>query len=63
MLMWLKEASGVSKHKFRDRMTKYKTLIRPVVTYGAQCWVLTNKDEVQLTVLERKVLRKISGPI
>jgi hypothetical protein len=41
----------------------YKTLIRPVVTYGAECWVLTKKDELQLAVFERKVLRKIFGPI
>jgi hypothetical protein len=38
----------------------YKTLIRPVVTYGAECWV---KDELQLSVFERKVLRKIFHPI
>jgi hypothetical protein len=41
----------------------YKTLIRPVVTYGAECWVLTKKDDLQLAVFERKVLRKIFGPI
>jgi hypothetical protein len=40
----------------------YKTLIRPVVKYGAACWVLTKKDELQLAVYERKVLRKIFGP-
>jgi hypothetical protein len=30
--------------------------------YGAESWVLT-KDEPQLAVFERKVLRTISGPI
>jgi hypothetical protein len=29
------------------------------VTYGAECW----KDELRLAVCERKVLRKIFGPI
>jgi hypothetical protein len=38
-------------------------LIRPIVTYGTECWVLTKKDELQLAVFERKVLRKIFGPI
>jgi hypothetical protein len=33
----------------------YKTLTRSVVMYGAECWVLTKKDELQLAVLERKV--------
>jgi hypothetical protein len=41
----------------------YKTLIRPVVMYGAECWVLTKKDELQVAVFERKVLRKIFGVI
>jgi hypothetical protein len=41
----------------------YKTLIKPVATYGAECWVLTKKDKLQLAVFERKVLRKIFGPI
>jgi hypothetical protein len=38
-------------------------LIRPIVIYGAECWVLTKKDELLLAVFGRKVLRKISGPI
>jgi hypothetical protein len=41
----------------------YKTLIRLVVTYRAECWLLTKKDELQLAVFERKILRKNSGPI
>jgi hypothetical protein len=40
----------------------YKTLMRPVVTYGAECWVLTKNDEIQLAVFERKFLRNIFGP-
>jgi hypothetical protein len=30
--------------------------------YGAECWVLTKKDELQLAVFERKILRKIFAP-
>jgi hypothetical protein len=41
----------------------YKTLIKPIVMYGTECWVLTTKNELQLAVFERKVLRKIFGPI
>jgi hypothetical protein len=38
-------------------------LIRPVVMYGEEFWLLTNKAELQLAVFERKVLRKIFGLI
>ena len=40
----------------------YRTLIKPVVTYGSETWTLRKTDENSLTVFERKVLRKIYGP-
>jgi hypothetical protein len=55
MLLWPKETSGVSKYEFRDKMSNG--------AYGAECWVLTKKDELQLAVFEREVLRKIFSPI
>jgi hypothetical protein len=36
-------------------------LIRPVLLYGSEMWVLTKRED-QLLVFERKVLRTISGP-
>jgi hypothetical protein len=39
------------------------SLIRTVVIHGAELWVLTRKDELQLAVFERKAPRKIFGPI
>jgi hypothetical protein len=40
----------------------YKTIIRSVVTYGAETWTLTSKMEKMLMTWERKILRKIYGP-
>jgi len=31
--------------------------------YGTQCWTLRKTEEKRLAVFERKVLRKIYGPI
>jgi hypothetical protein len=41
----------------------YRTVIQPTVMYGAETWVLTNADENALNIWERKILRKIYGPV
>jgi hypothetical protein len=40
----------------------YKTVIRPIVAYGAGTWTLTEKTGKLLMTWERKFLRKIYGP-
>jgi hypothetical protein len=44
-------------------MKIYKTMIRPVVTYSSETWTLTAKDENNLRIFERQILRKIFGPV
>jgi len=54
------------KSKFLKRNTKIKickTIIRLVVTYSSQTWTLTAKDENNLCIFERQILRKIFGPV
>ena len=40
----------------------YQTLVRPVVTYACETWVLKENIKTKLRVLERKVLKRIYGP-
>jgi hypothetical protein len=54
------------KSKFLKKNTKmkiYKTMIRPVITYSSQTWTLTAKEENNLCIFGRQILRKIFGPI
>jgi hypothetical protein len=41
----------------------YWTLVRPVVTYACETWVLKETIKQKLLVLERKILRRIFAPI
>ena len=47
----------------RSKLKIYKTLIRPAVTYGCEAWTLTSRNEQQLRIFERKILRKVFGPV
>jgi hypothetical protein len=44
-------------------MKTYKTIIRPVVTDSSETWTLTTKDENNLRIFERQILRKTLGPV
>jgi len=44
-------------------MKIYKSVVRPVVTYSSETWTLTANDENNPRIFERKVLRKIFGPV
>ena len=46
----------------KTKMKLYKALVRPVVVFGSECWVLTENIKQKLLVSKRKILRKIFGP-
>jgi len=33
------------------------------MTYGSEAWTLTNRDEQCLRIFERRILKKIYGPV
>jgi hypothetical protein len=47
----------------KSKIILYKTLIRPVLTYASETWVLTTSDIKALFIFERKVLRSMYGPL
>ena len=59
VLLLLRSKAVSSTTKIR----MYNTIIRPVVLCGSEAWCLTVNGEKNLRIWERKVLRKIFGPI
>jgi len=51
-LMNLLKAKNMSR---KHKVTMYKTLIKPVLGYGAETWVMRRADELRLGVFERKI--------
>jgi hypothetical protein len=47
----------------RYKVIVYKTLIKPVLMYGAETWVRSRVNELRLGVFESKILRRICVPI
>ena len=47
----------------KSKLKLYWSVIRPVVVYGCGTWVLKESIIQRLSVFERKILRKIFGPI
>ena len=45
------------------KLITYKTLILPVLLYGATARTLLSTDAAALRIFERKVLRKMFGPV
>jgi hypothetical protein len=47
----------------KDKLRLYKTLIRPVLSYGCEAWTMTQSSEDRLAIFETKILRRILGPV
>ena len=47
----------------RTKLNLYKTLLKHVLSYDSECLSLNRRNEEQLQVFERRILRKIFGPI
>jgi len=45
-----------------SKLKLYRTVIRPIVTYASETWVLKENIILKLLVFERKILRGIFGP-
>jgi hypothetical protein len=41
----------------------YKTILKPVVMFGCEAWSMTEEDKTRLNMWERKILRKVYGPV
>ena len=46
----------------KSKLRMYQKLVRPVVTYGCETWVLKENTKTKSRVFDRKVLRRIHGP-
>ena len=54
------------KSRLITRSTKlrlYKSLVRPVLSYGCEVWKLKANELQLIEVFERKILRRIFGPV
>ena len=48
------------RNRLLSRATKillYKTLIRPALSYGAEAWTMSKKEEQAVLIFERKTFR------
>jgi hypothetical protein len=57
---------GLLKSKYITwhlKIRLYKTLIRPVIAYGSETWVMNKCDENIINIFERKILKKIFGAV
>jgi hypothetical protein len=45
-----------------SKLKLYRSVIRPIVTYASETWILKESSIQKLLIFERKILREIFGP-
>ncbi|KAJ9582881.1 hypothetical protein L9F63_022777, partial [Diploptera punctata] len=56
----------IFKSKLISKNVKFKlytAIIRPIICYGAETWVLKEADKLRLLTFERKIFRRVLGPV
>ena len=48
---------------YSENYIRYNIKNQPVVTYGCEAWTLTDRDGRHLKMFERRILRKVFGPV
>ena len=57
------------QHFFKNKISKKlklklkNTIIDKTLTSASETWILTNRDRKQMNIFERKVYRRILGPV
>lgn len=62
-MKWRATTGIMCDRKMKDSIKSkiYRSVIRPIALYGAECWPITKKAERRLAVMETKMLRWTSG--
>jgi hypothetical protein len=45
------------------KLRLYETLLRPLLIYGSESWMLTRSNEESFRVFRRKMFQRIYGPV